>query len=192
MQNGLRPKQVDMEPFQCTCTNKTTLHHMLKITYLREVSILAVCSCHAVQPGPPELWCAGVWSGETVLKVEQHFWVFFVLTHLSSGHQNRTNSHRQTLHFRWKRGGLGRHLDNMISNVNKYLLREAKTLCNAFWHTYYCRWYSCSSKSHSSVLFLNSWSMQNFLTPCLAAFSTSHKNDLHVQLWRVYHIILND
>ncbi len=76
----------------------------------------------------------------------------------------------------------------MLTNINQ---EKQKHLARHFGTYYYCRCYR-SRKSHSSVLFLNSWSMLIFMTPGLADFSTSHKNDLHVHSWQLYHILLNN
>lgn len=78
--------------------------------YLGEISVFQVCSGHAVQPGPSQFRGAGVGPGQAVLEVQQHLGVFFVLSHLSCGHQNCADPLCQSLHFSGERRGL-RHAE---------------------------------------------------------------------------------
>lgn len=95
--------------------------------YLREVSILEVCSGHAVQPGPSQFGGAGVGSRQTVLEVQQHLRIFLVLPHLGRGHQHCSDSLSQALHFRGECRGLNhaeksKHMltcENIIEFISK-------------------------------------------------------------------------
>ena len=70
-------------------------------SYLGQITVLEVCAGHAVQPGPSQFGGAGVGPSQAVLQVQQHFWVFFMLSHLGCGHQHCTDPLGQTLHF-WR------------------------------------------------------------------------------------------
>lgn len=76
--------------------------------YLWEISVLEVCSGHAVQPGSSQFRGAGVGPGQAILEVQKHLWVFLMLPHLGCGHQHCSDALGQTLHFRGKRRGLHR------------------------------------------------------------------------------------
>lgn len=73
---------------------------------LGQIAIADVNFGHALQPGAPQLWSAGVGVGQAVLQVHQHLRIFLVLLHLSRGHEDGSDPLGQVLHLSGERGVL--------------------------------------------------------------------------------------